>query len=279
VFSLPKYLDLRRLLWSRRRKPTVPLKGYPPRVVPAPFIDALSDRDLERLNSILDWQAFVTDAAGRRFGDVAWEGKRDRPQEIPDPRIVLLDRLISLSDKTVLEVGCFEGIHTAALAERAKNVVAVDARIENVVKTIVRCGLLNLHPTVFQHDLDDPSGRPALPAVDVLHHCGVLYHLLDPVEHLRRIAPLVSRAILLDTHFALPDEADGEMIVGRKALRFKRMPEGGRTDVFSGMRHESKWLILADLEGLLVDLGFSETLHREVREERNGHRVFLVVAR
>jgi tRNA (mo5U34)-methyltransferase len=277
VYRLPKRLE--RLLSSTRRKPATPLHGHPHGSTAMPFVDALSDDDLERLNGILDWQAFVTDARGRRFGSVAWEGKRDLPQAIPDERIVLLDRLVELSDKRVLEVGCFEGIHTAALVPRSKRVVAVDARIENVVKTIVRCALLDLHPTVHQHDLDDPHARPALPETDVLHHVGVFYHLADPTGHLRRVAPLVSHAILLDTHFALAEEATDEAVGGGRAYRFKRQSEGGRADAFSGMQRDSKWMLLSDIEGLLAELGFGNTLHREVRQERNGPRVLLVVAR
>jgi tRNA (mo5U34)-methyltransferase len=192
---------------------------------------------------------------------------------------VLLDGLVGLSDKRVLEVGCFEGIHTVGLLLRSKGVVAVDARLENVVKTIVRCALFDLHPTVYQHDLDDPGARPGLRRTDVMHHVGVLYHLTDPIGHLRRVAPLVSHAILLDTHFASPEGALGEDVGGVRTYRFKRQPEGGRADVFSGMGRDSKWLLLSDIEELLRELGFERTLHREIRQERNGPRVLLVVRR
>jgi len=105
--------------------------------VQIPRIDSLSDADLERLNESLGWAAFVEDSRGRRFGR---SSRRDTPQKIPDGRIRLLEARFDLKQMKVLELGCFEGIHTVALAERAAGVVAVDARIENVLKTMVRCG-------------------------------------------------------------------------------------------------------------------------------------------
>jgi tRNA (mo5U34)-methyltransferase len=37
-----------------------------------------------------------------------------------------------LSNKDVLEIGCFEGIHTIGLCNYSRRVYAVDSRIENV---------------------------------------------------------------------------------------------------------------------------------------------------
>jgi 2-polyprenyl-3-methyl-5-hydroxy-6-metoxy-1,4-benzoquinol methylase len=126
----------------------------------------------------------LTDSAGRRFGNAAWAGKRNTPQQIPDPRIVHLDTLFDLSTKSVLEVGCFEGVHTIALAQRAAQVHAIDSRVENVVKTLVRTNLFGHHPVVWLCDLKKAEHLARLPKVDVMHHVGVLYHLKDPVQQL-----------------------------------------------------------------------------------------------
>ena len=115
-------------------------------------------------------------------GSAAWQGKRAEPQVIPDQRIVLLNKHFDPSDELVLEMGCFEGIHTIGLAQFPRQVTAIDARIENVVKPIVRCSLLGITPCVFKCDVE----REPLPikwlSSDILHHVGVLYHLKDPVR-------------------------------------------------------------------------------------------------
>ncbi len=121
----------------------MPLERYPAARAPARFVDRLSDADVRRLNELLPWRCFTVDSHGRPFGDVARRGKRTTPQLIPDPRIERFHDRFDLSDKRVLEIGCFEGVHTIALCRLAEQVTAVDARIENVVKTVVRCALFD----------------------------------------------------------------------------------------------------------------------------------------
>src|SRR3954447_10521375 len=73
-----------------------------------PLVERLGTEDLARLNGLLPWRSFTVDSEGRPFGNVAWRGKRVRPERIPDPRIELFHGHFDLSDKHVLEVGCFE---------------------------------------------------------------------------------------------------------------------------------------------------------------------------
>ena len=72
---------------------------------------------------------------------------------MPDRRIVLMNEQFDLADKHVLEVGCFEGIHTVSLAMLARKVTALDARMENVVKTIVRSAMFGFTPTRANYSL------------------------------------------------------------------------------------------------------------------------------
>src|SRR5829696_3960068 len=148
----------------------------------APFLDRLPDDELRRLNELLPWRAFTVDGQGRPLGGAAWRGKRDAPAAIPDPRILRFHERFELSDKHVLEIGCFEGIHTIALCRLARRVTAVDARVENVVKTVVRCAFFDERPRVFVHDVETEGDDEHLRA-DLCHHVGVLYHLEDPVAH------------------------------------------------------------------------------------------------
>jgi hypothetical protein len=242
--------------------------------LPTPFVDVLDDEDLERLNDLLPWHCFTVDSHGRPFGRPAWEGKRSEPEVVPDRRIDLFDRRFGLAGRHVLEVGCFEGIHTLPLTARAGRVTAIDGRIENVVKTIVRCAFFGAHPTVLTCDLESPNASPELLRADLCHHVGVLYHLSDPVAHLHELSGWIGHGLMLDTHYARPDEVTGEYESGGRGYPYRHWREE-RSDPFSGMRSHAKWLLLDDLVGTLSAAGFGSVDVVEERQERNGARVLL----
>jgi hypothetical protein len=242
------------------------------------FVDELSDEDLARLNRLLPWQCFTVDSHGRPLGGVAWSGKRSEPQKLPDPRILRFHERFDLADKHVLEIGCFEGVHTIALCRLAARVTAVDARVENVVKTMVRCALFDAWPHVLVHDVELP-GRDGLLQADLCHHVGVLYHLVDPVSHLRQLGAWISRGVMLDTHFADEAGATEEYAVGDERFRYRRYREHGVGDAFSGMQPHSKWLRLDDIVAVLGSAGFDRVEVVETREERNGRRALLFAER
>jgi SAM-dependent methyltransferase len=262
-----------------RESAASPLGGYDEHRHPIPFVDPLSDQDLAELNRLLRWHAFTVDSHGRRFGGVAWQGKRDRPQVIPDPRIVRMHERFGLGDKHVLEFGCFEGIHTVGLARLARRVTAVDGRIENVVKTIVRTSLYGCHPTVFQYDVEKVPVDADLLQADVLHHVGVLYHLRDPVRHLLELGRYIRVGVMLDTHYAEEHEAEQHYDVDGRAFPYKSYRELGHRDVFSGLYPDSKWLPLEVIVQLLRESGFQKVATVETRRERNGPRALLFAER
>jgi hypothetical protein len=243
------------------------------------YVEFLSDADLRTLNSLLPWKCFTVDSKGRRFGNRAWPGKRETPQIVPDARIVEMNERYVLNGQRVLEVGCFEGVHTVALCSFGARVTAIDSRIENVVKTIVRSAMFGYSPQVFICDLEEPDSYKRLLQTDLLHHVGVLYHLADPVSHLRALMPLVTTAIMLDTHYAGDDEARESYDVDGRTYRYRRYQEGGKAEVFAGMRDHAKWLRLGDIIGLLDELGFgkSEIVANEM--QRNGRRVRMFARR
>ena len=245
----------------------------------ASFVERLTDDDLGRLNELLPWRCFTVDCNGRPFGGAAWRGKRVMPESIPDRRIELLQERFDLSDKHVLEIGCFEGIHTIALCRLAERVTAIDARVENVVKTVVRCAFFDERPRVFLYDVESEEDSDDLMHSDVCHHVGVLYHLEDPITHLRRLGRWISRGLMLDTHYAREEDVTDEYQVGGERFRFQRYKELGRADVFSGMRPTSKWLRLDDIERVLRESGFDSVEIVETRAERNGPRVLLFAER
>jgi hypothetical protein len=179
----------------------------------------------------------------------------------------------------VLEFGCFEGIHTVGLSQFARQVTAVDGRIENVTKTIVRTAFYGYRPTVFQHDVEEASARIELLQADILHHVGVLYHLRDPVRHLLDLGGYIRLGVMLDTHYALPEEASESYLVNGRKYSYKRYQERGPTDVFSGLHAHSKWLPVDVISDLLKESGFGRVEVVETRLERNGPRVLLFASR
>jgi tRNA (mo5U34)-methyltransferase len=281
ISALAKRIARQARAAARRRLSPLPARGYDSTAVPAPLLDRLSDDDLAALNHLLPWSCFTVDGRGRRFGDAAWTGKREGPQLIPDPRIVLMHERFGLEGKHVLEIGCFEGVHTIALCQRAGRVTAVDSRTENVVKTIVRTSLYGCHPDVFPVDVDSATGIDTLAGIgaDFVHHVGVLYHLLDPVRHVLALGRVAGSGVMLDTHVSAPADATEVVAVDGEQFKYRRYREQGRADVFSGMHDHAKWLTEATLVDLLARAGFSDVDVVERRAERHGPRVLILAQR
>lgn len=243
------------------------------------YVDYLSDTDLERLNDMLSWQCFTLDSNGRRFGKQASPSKRNLPQVIPDHRISELNRRFPLRGLSVLEVGCFEGVHTIALAGYGAKVIGIDSRIENVVKTMVRTLSFGFEATVFKCDVEQETEFAKLAQVDITHHMGVLYHLADPVTHLQKLLACTRKALMLDTHYARAEEADKVYEVDGVTYPYKHYREGGREVAFAGMYDHAKWLRLDTLVSLLKVNGFVNVDVAELRDERNGARVLIFADR
>ena len=261
---------------SIRRK--IPTGGFTPGAS-APILEALPTNDLTLLNALLPRHAFVADGGGRRFGSAAWGGKRVEPQVIPDRRIALLDERFGLAGKTVLEIGCFEGIHTIGLCRTGSQVIAIDSRVENVAKTLVRCAMFDCWPKVYVQDIEKTPTDAALLAADIAHHVGVLYHLKDPVAHLIDMGRYITGGIMLDTHVARPEQVNASYESNGRSWGYYRYGEHGRADPFSGMYDHAKWLPLDELEAVLKAAGFPHVELAERRDERNGLRVLLFARR
>jgi 2-polyprenyl-3-methyl-5-hydroxy-6-metoxy-1,4-benzoquinol methylase len=270
---------VRSLNGNRDKDDSFPLRGHDSHKVATPHVDVLSDQELAELNGLLRWHCFTADSQGRRFGRRSAPGKREAPQGVPDPRILQMEQRFGLAGKSVLEVGCFEGVHTTGLVLRGAKVTAIDSRMENVVKTIVRTAMFGCQATVFKCDVEIEAECARLPTVDLLHHVGVLYHLADPVTHLERLSGHVREGIMLDTHYAEPEKATSTYEVGGRPIAYHHYREGGRQEVFSGMYDHAKWLTLDTLSDILHRIGFGRIEIIEKRAERNGPRVMLFAGR
>jgi len=278
IAFLLRQLRQRWRVWLFRGRPeSLPLTGYDAGQ-PMPLIDRLSDEQLVELNRMLDWNSFVVDGRGRRFGGAAWPRTADKSERIPNKRTQLMHEAFNLDGRTVLEIGCFEGAHTLGLCRLGARVTAIDSRVQNVVKAIVRTSLGGYQPRVFVCDVEQRPLPVELLSAEYCHHVGVLYHLVDPVTHIRDLGALISKGILLDTHYARDDEAREHHVVEGESFRFKPYGEFGYRDVFSGMYDHAKWLTLPVILTLLQRVGFAEIVKVETRVGTHGARA-LILAR
>jgi hypothetical protein len=76
---------------------------------------------------------------------------------------------------------------------------AVDSRIENVAKTMVRTGFYGWPVRAFKCDVERPQDFASSPEADIVHHIGVLYRLKDPDPHLLALGRLAKLGLMLDT--------------------------------------------------------------------------------
>lgn len=236
----------------------------------------LTADDLSSLNERLPWYAGTSLSDGRLLGNLdARPGKRDALQAIPDKRIVRLEKEYGLEGKRVLEVGCFEGIHTVGLCGAGADVTAVDIRIWNVIKTAARVAAYGFSARTAVVDVEAPDVE--LPRYDLVFHCGVLYHLEDPVSHLGRLLPRCD-AIYLDTHVVTGPHAPDRLTSQGRIFAGIRQTEGGWTDPYSGRAAHAFWLQQTELVELLERAGFQVEVWSQ-RDERNGPRVGLFARR
>lgn len=265
--------------------------AVPARDVTEPMPTRLKTFDaasMGKLNAMLPWSSY-TPLGGSHVVGSAWSGrKRIAPEVFPDALVERLAARLPLGGKDVLELGCFEGHHSTTLARHARSVWAIDGRIENVVKTLVRVWLAGAEQRVAVNLLDlerGPLGEQ-LAALgrtakfEVIHHRGVLYHLSDPVAHLAQCAEVCTEAIYLHTQLAPERLVDSTLQHGGRTYPVYRYREPKvEFAPFSGITTYAHWFTEASLTAALQDLGFGDIEVLARVEERNGPRLECIARR
>jgi tRNA (mo5U34)-methyltransferase len=235
----------------------------------------MDDAQLADFNELLPWAGQSVDPLERVVG-AAWSArKRSKITPTIDRRHRAFNDAFPLAGRHVLEVGCFEGIHSISLMLLGARVTGVDARTENVIKTLARTWAYGLRCEGVLWDLEGQAPPDAPPDWDVLHHVGVLYHQTNPVESLTELLARTRHAVLLDTHVA-EDEADAGRTYDAcgETWRYAFRPEPhNAVSPFAGMRDHAKYLVVEDLMALVARQGFKDVRLAEDRAERNGRRV------
>ena len=238
-------------------------------------INQTSDRLLSDFNAMLPWGAISSDLDGRVIGSSWTSSKRSVQSALIDSRLTALNAHYPIRGKHVLEVGCFEGLHTIGCLALGATVTAIDSRMENLLKTVARLWLYGFAADVQPWDLENATVPANIPAGwDMLHHIGVLYHQTNPAESLALLAGRTRETILLDTHVAnnRAEAIDHYSALGR-TFHYVRQGEASGSP-FAGMRDHAKWLLVEDLEWICEQAGF-KIAKSEVRQERNGARALI----
>ncbi|HEV7913741.1 MAG TPA: methyltransferase domain-containing protein [Albitalea sp.] len=253
-----------------------------------PRLATFDSTNLEKLNAMLPWSSYGH-VGGERVLGSAWSArKRSQPEAFPDALVERLAERLPLVGKDVLEMGCFEGHHSITLARHARTVWAIDGRVENVVKTLVRVwvagcsdkvevNLLDLEVGTLRQQLES-LGRQA--PFDVVHHRGVLYHLSDPVGHLVQCAEVCTGSIYIHSQLAHDEQATEALRWGDRSYAAYRYKEPKVAFApFSGITPHAHWMTESSLSTLLKDLGFGSIDIMNRIDERNGRRVELIASR
>lgn len=226
-------------------------------------VDSFTEAQLASVNAAHPWDCCTLDGRGRRVGR-----PDGRLYEIPHRLVVMAEQWLGVKGRSVVEFGCLEGAQTISLCKLTDRVTAIDARPGNLVKTAVRTAIYGHFPTIKRVDVEIEPPPPAY----VYFHAGVLYHLLDPVEHLRLLSRSC-RCLLLDTHYTKePRQSYTTKSGGLYRVEEKREEVA---EIRAGMRSVSRWLTMDALKAVLGD-GFSDVALMDDREERNGPRCTIV---
>ena len=233
-------------------------------------IRALTDSDVMLINTLLPWSSFFIDDQSRVNGNFYNQKKRSTTEKLTDKRV---QRLAALSDDAstqhVVEYGCFEGNHTVELCRHFGDVTALDGRVENSLKTLVRCWLLGEQPNVECLNLEIAE---TLPQSDSTCHIGVLYHLQNAPHHLVDVLKATKDVVLLDSQVASDAQLNDTYDLDGEAISVYRYREKDIAfSPFAGMLPEAVWLTPETIKHIGEANGFG-VVEQQVLQERNGLR-------
>ncbi len=187
---------------------------------------------------------------------------------------------VDIKGKSILELGCLEGLHTLMLhLLGAKMIVAIEGREDNFIKSLMVKNAFHLdRSTVMFGDIEEILF--ILPAsFDICIALGVLYHLENPIETVYRIGELVG-TLFIWTHYSVDSYPAGEMV----DVRFNNVVYRGKfvsedtNHYLSGIKKKSFWVFRDDVFRLLRDAGFMNI--KLIKEEKyKGKPAMIILAR
>lgn len=201
--------------------------------------------------------------------------------------IAQLATLLPISGLKIIEPACNEGYATAALAVAGGAVTAFDIRPAPIVRAFARCLYHDVAERVklLVGDAESLLANVAVDEFDLLFHAGLLYHLPDPVRHLKAVARLC-RWVFLDTHVAHEqgeprpnDFLDEEIATCEDGYRGRWYRESGWLDDLSGVGEQSFWLLEGELWRLIGDAGLRTVKVIDDSGNSSGRRFGILLTR
>ena len=162
--------------------------------------------------------------------------------------------------KRVLELGCLEGGFSVLLGEIAEQVTAIDSRFQNLDRARWVASKKGLSNIDFRQMNLETAELTQLGHFDTVFNVGLLYHLSEPWNLLKRLA-LICESMFVWTHVA----EDKDTLSERNGYYGKIYSEYGHADPLSGMSNKSFWPSTDELIRMLGDCGFAEV--EVLREE------------
>jgi ubiquinone/menaquinone biosynthesis C-methylase UbiE len=185
---------------------------------------------------------------------------------------VLRSFLSSLSDgyATAMDISCHEGFYSLVLAEYFKNVTGLDKNDESLAKAKQISTLLGHTEIIFKNssvELWDEKQQS-----DFVLCFGLLYHVENPIQILRKLALLTKKTLCIETQ-VLPYNISGQIEDGSHlwqrdlnglfglCVDYSKRPEGGMTDIALVPSRQA-------IEFLLKQFGFSTvTFYKPVSDD------------
>lgn len=198
-------------------------------------------------------------------------------------RTRIVEAITPVQGRSFLDLGACEGYESRALAVRgASSVVAVEGRADLVESAkLSLAGYSNAR--VIQGDVRTID-REGLGTFDVVCCFGLLYHMSNPFNLLKRLAAVCGDTLLLETHIApepwaekdLVPKLRGSLLRGTKTLYLDGARFEGRVCIHRGAHAKSIgsldapwtfWLTASSLAKALTLAGFSILQwHHEIDE-------------
>jgi 2-polyprenyl-3-methyl-5-hydroxy-6-metoxy-1,4-benzoquinol methylase len=114
----------------------------------------------------------------------------------------------TLEEKTVLDCGCNCGFWSIqAIKNGAKSVLGFDAGEKNIEQANFLKHIIGLQHVVYRTLDIFEIGKDTLGQFDISFFLGLLYHLNRPVEALARLKEVTSGIAVIDTTWAVSDQA------------------------------------------------------------------------
>lgn len=183
---------------------------------------------------------------------------------------------------TAMDISCHEGFFSNILSEYFKTVIGLDKNIESLDKARLISDVLGKGTIDYQHSSVEQWDSKN--KVDFVLCFGLLYHIENPVEVLRKLAILTEKTICIETQI-LPNSLEGSIEDGSYmwqrdlqgmfglCIDYSKRPEGGMTDLALVPSRNA-------LEFLLKQFGFKTVnFYKPVADDyeqfTRNHRVIL----